>query len=398
MGSALPNVVNSSAENPQSILLDTSSEAVAPPPSQQTSWRSQFPEIVGRSSLMCKALETVSKVAKSSGSVLILGESGTGKELIAAAIHRLSPRSHKNFVAINCSAIPEELLEAELFGHEKGSFTGADRKRIGKFEAANGGTIFLDEIGDMPHRLQAKLLRVLEEMQVMAVGSNELKKIDVRVIAATNINVESAIQDGTFRLDLFYRLNVLPVKLPALRERENDSILLLEHFAETSNRERLDQEPCWFSPEALKKLAAYHWPGNVRQLQNTVKRLAVMKGGRIGVEDLPSEITENSPATTAPMNRGSLPQWTSSPSANVAKAGFGYDVKTLIESCDLPTQGMDLTVYIESIENKLIMQALERTGNNKQQAAKLLGLNRTTLVERIKKRKISDLNPPSKEL
>jgi transcriptional regulator with GAF, ATPase, and Fis domain len=385
------------AENPQAVLLDSAAERITHNP-PQTSWRSQFPEIIGRSPLMCKALETVSKVARSSSSVLILGESGTGKELIASAIHRLSPRSHRNFVAINCSAIPEELLEAELFGHEKGSFTGADRKRIGKFEAANGGTIFLDEIGDMSHKLQAKLLRVLEEMQVMSVGSNEQKKIDVRVIAATNIDVELAIQNGSFRLDLYYRLNVLPIKLPALRERENDAILLLEHFAEASNRERLDHEPCWFAPDALKKLSTYTWPGNVRQLQNTVKRLVVLKGGRIGVEDLPTEIIDYSPRNSpTPSRQDSLPQGASHPDGPNA-TNLSLELRKMVDSCDLPDHGLDLTLYIENIENKLILQALERTNNNKQQAAKLLGLNRTTLVERIKKRKIQGLNAPSKEL
>jgi transcriptional regulator with PAS, ATPase and Fis domain len=386
------------AENPQSALLGPTSERFVPA-SAQTSWRGQFPEIIGRSSLMCNALESVSKVARSSSSVLILGESGTGKELIASAIHRLSPRSHRNFVAINCSAIPEELLEAELFGHEKGSFTGADRKRIGKFEAANGGTIFLDEIGDMSHKLQAKLLRVLEEMQVMAVGSNEQKKIDVRVIAATNINVESAIQNGSFRLDLYYRLNVLPINLPALREREGDAILLLEHFAEVSNRERLDHEPCWFAPDALKKLSAYAWPGNIRQLQNTVKRLVVLKGGRIGLEDLPNEILDYVAPTVFQFSKGEVGgQLVATAIAKKPRIQSDAEMTGMLATCDLPDQGLDLTLYIENIENKLILQALERTNNNKQQAAKLLGLNRTTLVERIKKRKIQGLNAPSEEL
>jgi len=215
-------------------------------------WRNSFPEIIGRSIPMMNVLETVSKVARSDSAVLIYGESGTGKELIAKALHRLSPRADKAFVAINCSAIPELLLESELFGYEKGAFTGADKRRAGKFEHASGGTIFLDEIGDMPAQLQAKLLRVLQEKRFTPIGSNESREADVRIIAATNVDLESAVKKQTFRLDLYYRLNVLPVQLPALRERSEDIPSLLEHFLEISNR--AGGGGCWFTPEAVDVL------------------------------------------------------------------------------------------------------------------------------------------------
>lgn len=359
------NAQNNSTEN-----AELSDDLLGSPSSKENEdWREQFPEIVGTSPAITKILKLVAKIAHSNSSVLILGESGTGKELIASAIHRLSERRHRAFVPINCSAIPEELLEAELFGHEKGAFTGADRKRIGHFGVADGGTIFLDEIGDMTPRLQSKILRVLQEKQYTPVGSNLVKNVDVRIIAATNINLEAAVKANEFRLDLYYRLNVLPIKLPTLRERTSDIEELLEYFVDQMNRLHLPNPPCWFDASAIQVLENYSWPGNVRQLQNLVERLVITHSlGKITREDLPSEFLESSePEKTyqeIPQRQGAVSK--------------------------LPNEGMDLDEYIEEMENELIRQALERTNNNKSQASKLLGMNRTTLVEKLKKRKQID--------
>lgn len=368
-------------------------------------WQALFPEIIGRSPTMLKALETVAKISYSESAVLIFGESGTGKELIASAIHRLSPRSSRPFVAINCSAIPENLLESELFGHEKGAFTGADRRRLGRFDAASGGTLFLDEIGDMPLALQAKLLRVLQEKKFTPLGGNESRDADVRIVAATNIDLEKAVKGGTFRLDLFYRLNVLPVTLPALRERCEDIPELLEHFLDLSNRMHGHEMPSILGPDAIHALRTFSWPGNVRQLQNMIERLVVLKGGgEITLDDLPPELTHAAPACVIPgavttavaaiaptvIANATMPLAVrpAAAPAPTLPAGFG----------ELPREGIDLIKFIEDLENSMILQALERTNHNKNQAAKLLGLNRTTLVERIKKRGLAPLNAPAQEL
>jgi len=394
----------------RSLLLD---EAPLPTTAPVDSWRHWFPEIVGRSESMLKVLEMVAKVARSDSSVLILGESGTGKELIASAIHRLSPRSHKPYVPLNCSAIPENLLESELFGHEKGAFTGADRRRMGHFEAAHQGTIFLDEIGDMPATLQAKLLRVLQDKKFTPLGGSEFKEVDVRIIAATNMNLEQAVKRGTFRLDLYYRLNVLPVQIPPLRERSEDVPALLDHFVEAANRSQPHAEPCFLTDELVSFLCRFNWPGNVRQLQNLMERLVVMKsGGAITIADLPREIPEmvisagNDPIVVSAMGIQSAPKafapayGHSQPTHSVGTLPRPGQAKSHVpvNFGDLPTDGIDLIRFIEDLENDLIRQALERTNNNKNQAAKLLGLNRTTLVERIKKRRLSPLNDAPKEL
>ncbi len=393
MRSSDPRSLSDIHSSPQSLLLEDTKGPGRP----VENWRQCFPEIIGRSSAMLKVLETISKVARSDSSVLILGESGTGKELIASAIHRLSPRSHKPYSPLNCSAIPEQLLEAELFGHEKGAFTGADRRRIGHFEAAAGGTIFLDEIGDMPQSLQAKLLRVLQDKKFTLLGGNDTKEVDVRVIAATNMNLEKAIKQGAFRLDLFYRLNVLPITVPPLRERAEDIPALLDNFIETANRVQSVSSPCYFVDELIELLGRYSWPGNVRQLGNLVERLVVMKGGgAIGISDLPSEMIERleEESTLAASVVQPVVRSTSMPLARPALPPAQFPATY----GELPENGLDLTTFIEGLENDLIRQALERTGNNRNQAAKLLGLNRTTLVERIKKRRLTTLNEPSKEL
>ncbi|WP_141731262.1 sigma-54 interaction domain-containing protein [Oligoflexus tunisiensis] len=356
--------------------------------------RQALDDIVGKSEAMEKVFQTIGKVARSDSPVLIHGESGTGKELVACALHRLSHRASRRFLAVNCSAIPETLLESELFGYVKGAFTGADKSRKGYFEEAAGGTLFLDEIGEMPPRLQAKLLRVLQEKQYSPIGSNEVKISDVRVITATNVDLEEAVAQGRFRLDLFYRLNVLPITLPPLRDRKGDVRQLLDYFLQRSNQLHELNHLCYFQTEVYQCLEQYPWPGNVRELQNLIERLVVMSGGgSITLESLPPEYRRPKAGATSRDREIPVevpkdliePEW-----AQDAQPAGAIEI--------LPVEGIDLEHYIERLENSLIMQALERTGNNKNQAAKLLGLNRTTLVERIKKRKLVPLNLPSKEL
>jgi transcriptional regulator with PAS, ATPase and Fis domain len=377
------------------LLLDP----LTPASQAAQSWRECFPEIIGRCPTMQRVLEIVHKGARSDSSVLILGESGTGKELIAAAVHRISARSAKPFVAINCSAIPDNLLESELFGHERGAFTGADKKKIGKFEYARGGTIFLDEIGDMAPALQAKLLRVLQQKAFVPLGGNELVETDVRIVAATNVNLETAIKEGRFRQDLYYRLNVFPVRLPALRDRAEDIDALIAHYLETYNRIHAVENPCWFTDELIATLTKLPWPGNIRQLQNVIERLVVTKGGGkvdvsdVSVDELDQEIGAADPASPAfprAAMRAQAAMPLPRPRSPMVRAPEALGT--------LPSEGVDLPRFIETLENDLIRQALERTGNNRNQAAKLLGLNRTTLVERIKKRKLAALNDPPKEL
>lgn len=362
---------------------------------------SLFPEFIGRSPLMVDLMKHIHKAATTDSPVLIYGESGTGKELVAAALHRLSGRSNRRFVPINCSAIPEDLLETELFGHEKGAFTGASQRRIGHFEAAKGGTIFLDEIGDMPPKLQVKLLRVLQEKQFSPVGSSALHKADVRIVAATNVNLEEAVQAKTFRLDLFYRLNVLPMTLPPLRARGDDIQRLLEHFLQVHNNQHHGLA-CHFSSEAMNILRQYSWPGNVRELQNLIERLVIMSNtGVIQPADLPQEILRfhldqqtmgNKPSSMQP------PAVNLSPITSAPMPATEPQTPRQSGPSLLPDSGINLTQLIEQLENSYILQALERTNNNKNKAAKLLGINRTTLVERIKKRGLMPLNSPSREL
>ncbi|MEI7974200.1 MAG: sigma-54 dependent transcriptional regulator, partial [Bdellovibrio sp.] len=291
----------------------------------------------------------------------ITGESGTGKELIARAIHYNSPRAQQAFVAINCGAIPAELLESELFGHIKGAFTGAIANRLGRFELADGGTIFLDEIGDLQPSLQVKLLRVLQERSFEPVGGSKSLQVNVRVIAATNKNLESSVDEKKFREDLFYRLNVFPISVPALRERPTDIPALLSHFVAHVNRTK-NRKLTRFSPEALSCLVHYPWPGNIRELENLVERVSILKGqGQIEASDLPAKYRSQIPTAA---DLGSL---------------------------DVPDEGLDFNTAVDRYENALILRALEKTGWNRNQAASLLRLNRTTLVEKIKKK---GLRPP----
>ena len=324
----------------------------------------RFENIIGQSEELRRVLSLVERVAESDSTVLITGESGTGKELIAKAIHYNSNRTSEPFIPVNCGAIPSELLESELFGHVKGAFTGAIQNRIGRFEMAYGGTLFFDEIGDMSPSLQVKLLRVLQERNFEPVGSTKAISSDVRIIAATNVNLEKAVAEGRFREDLYYRLNVIPIKMPALRERKDDIPILINHFISSFGRGRKETIQ-GISVEAQNLLAQYSWPGNIRELENLIERLTILKReGLIDVADLPPKyaVRHNSP-------------------------------ETHISNIQIPEKGMDFNSAVNAYENLLILQALERTGWNQNQAAILLRLNRTTLVEKIKKK---GLRPPEK--
>src|SRR5215216_7210249 len=256
-------------------------------------------EIVGNSPALRRVLESIKKAAPTNATVLLLGESGVGKELIARAIHRNSPRAGQRFVQVNCAAIPEELIESELFGHEKGSFTGATEKQIGKFEQADRGTIFLDEIGDMSQKTQAKVLRVLQEQEVERLGSARTIKVDVRVIAATNKNLEDAIQRGQFREDLYFRLNVIPIVVPPLRERREDIPQLVQHFAKLTSDEH-NLKPKKFEPGAMEALQRHRWRGNIRELRNTIERLMIMTPGDVvRADDLPPDLRAGESARAA---------------------------------------------------------------------------------------------------
>ena len=311
--------------------------------------------LVGNSPKMRQIHSLINKVADSNSTILITGESGTGKELAARAIHELSPRREQPFVPVNCGAIPEELLESELFGHVRGAFTGAVNSRQGRFQLANGGTLFLDEIGEMSPKLQVKLLRVLQERQFEPVGSDRAVQVDVRVVAATNRDLHVAVREGKFREDLFYRLNVLPVHLSALREREGDIALLVKHFLALHGLRKV-KRVARVEPEAMVVLEKYRWPGNVREVENLVERLIVLnEDGVIRVNELPDYVIQN----------GSSNQST---------------------GAALPVSGMDLDRYLEKIENGFICQALERARGNKTLAANMLNLNRTTFIERLRKK------------
>ncbi len=312
--------------------------------------------IIGRSRTMRDLFQLLETVAQSSSTVLIIGETGTGKELAAKAIHHNSARRAQRFVAINCSAIPETLLEAELFGHVRGAFTGAVATRQGRIEQAHKGTLFLDEIGTMSPALQAKLLRVLQEREFERVGDSHPIKVDVRVIAATNSELRKMVAEGTFREDLFYRLNVIPVHLPPLRDRREDIPLLARHFLERFCREQVPaRTPPTVAQDAMRALMAYAWPGNVRQLENVVERAIALTPGRTQIElpDLPAEMQQVEEAAD-------LGAW-------------------------FPDGGVDLEAHISAIELSLIRQSLERTGGNKRRAAELLNIKRTTLVEKLKR-------------
>ena len=304
--------------------------------------------LIGRSAVMTKLLETVTQVAPSEATVLVTGESGTGKEVIAGAIHYNSPRREGPFIKINCAAIPETLLESELFGHEKGSFTGADRRREGKFRQADGGSIFLDEVSEMSLAMQVRLLRVLQEREITRVGGEEVIRVNVRVITATNRDLPAAIEAGRFRKDLFYRLNVVTLHVPPLRERKDDIPPLAEHFLKMfaeKNRKRVRG----FTPQAMDRLLRYDWPGNVRELMNTVER---------GVVLTRSEYIDEGELTPVLLKQ--------------------HEEETVLPG-EVPTASL------EALEKATILKTLEQTGGNKSEAARRLGITRRTLHQKLKK-------------
>ncbi len=319
--------------------------------------------IVGQAPAMQEVFRAIGRLSRSNISVLITGESGTGKELVARALHRHSPRADKPFIALNMAAIPRELMEAELFGHEKGAFTGAQARRVGRFEQAEGGTLFLDEIGDMPADAQTRLLRVLAEGQFYRVGGMETIDADVRIIAATHQDLQKLVEEGRFREDLFHRLNVIHIDIPPLRERREDIPLLLEHFLRRAAAE-LGTDPKEIQPDALERLQAFSWPGNVRQLENLARWLTVMASGReIHAQDLPPEFLE---------------------SGAVVAASGASDWRKLLEEWALGrylegAEGID-----REVEQALIRAALAATGGRKQEAARLLGWGRNTLTRKLK--------------
>ena len=311
--------------------------------------------IIGESTEIREVLRIAEKVAATDSTILVYGETGTGKGLTARMIHEKSGRAHKPFISINCGAIPANLLESELFGHVRGAFTGALKNKTGKFEQANHGTVFLDEIGDMSSDLQVKILRVLEEGEFEKVGGNETVRVDIRVVAATHRNLEEQVAKGLFREDLFYRLCVIPLTLPPLRDRRQDAALLANHFLKNVS-EKNGYAIHGFSQEALNLLSAYSWPGNVRELKNLVERLAVLKQeGGIEVYDLPGKIRGPAGAPATDMASG------------------------------IPDEGICLNSAVTEFEKTLILQSLQKAHGVKNEAAKLLNLKRTTLVEKIKR-------------
>ena len=319
-----------------------------------------YTNFVGTSKAIKKIYDLIEKVADTDGTVLITGASGTGKELIARAIHYNSNRSEKPLVVVSCGAIPEALLESELFGHEKGAFTGAFKKRIGRFEMANGGTIFLDEIGEMSPALQVKLLRVLQEQKFERVGSTKTIHVDLRIVAATNRNLTTAINNEIFREDLYYRLNVIPIKVPSLKQRKSDIPLLMDFFLKKFQKGK-KKKITGLLPGAMDAMMAYDWPGNVRELENAVKRLTILCENQVvSFDDLPESIQEKSRSVQ-------------------------FSDEVIIE------EELNFQEAVKHYERKIILEALEKSNWIKSKAAKLLNINRTTLVAKIKKQNI-DIN------
>jgi len=310
-----------------------------------------FDQIISQNKTMQEIFQLIKKVAFTSTNILITGESGTGKELIARSIHRQGNRKNGPLVAINCAAIPSELMESEMFGHEKGAFTGAHTRTIGKFEYANGGTLFLDEVSVLRSDLQAKLLRVLQEREIERIGSNKSIKVDIRVISATNTNLEDAVIRGKFRQDLYFRLNVVPISIPPLRERREDIPLLAKHFLKKFNTAFNKKIP-GFTEKAMDGLTKYHWPGNIRELENLIERIAVLLPGNevIDLKDIPLEILMDS----------------------------SQDIQ------DLEPEKMGLIKIREAIEKRIILNVLESTKWNQTEAAKILKINRNTLIQKAK--------------
>ncbi len=346
--------------------------------------RTAFHGIIGRCPVMQQLFDLIGKLAEDDQStVLIQGESGTGKELVAKAIHRHSPRKKNNFVPINCAAIPEDLLESELFGYAKGAFTGANSAKTGRIEYADGGSLFLDEIGDMKPLLQAKLLRVLQEREFEPVGGLKAIPVDVRVIAATHRNLEQMVEEGKFREDLYYRLSVIPVNIPPLRERREDIPHLIDHFIR-AGQDHKKKMVSGFDLAAMEALCSYQWKGNVRELENLIQHMSILHGGRqVHYNDLPDKYRDQAgqlPAEPLPQQKDAN---VSVPEQLLLFSGTPATTETVWDD-----NGVDFKGLVNEFETQLIIKALQSTGGNKKEAARLLGLKRTTLLEKIKKKEL----------
>jgi sigma-54 specific flagellar transcriptional regulator A len=360
-----------------------------PIPARQTLRRTSQGKIIGHHPSVREAIETIERVASTTCNVLITGDNGTGKELFVAALHDASLRAQGPLVAVNCGSIPKDLIESTLFGHTRGAFSGAVSNRSGYVGAAEGGTLFLDEIGEMPLSMQVSLLRLIQKHEYVPVGESKPLKSDIRVVAATNRNLEAEVAAGRFREDLYYRLNVVTIHLPPLRERGNDveslALFFLQHCAARVGRAGL----AGFHPDAMEALRAWTWPGNVRELENAIERAVLLaRSALVTVADLPKVVREHHerhtaersaehPAASAPAEPAAPEPVTSEPAA-----------PAIDPVVDLPPEGIDFRAAVEAYENKLLRVALERTGGNRNQAASLLRLNRTTLVEMLRRKRI----------